>query len=226
MIPIILVSDNNKETEKFLKELIKKEGFLEKDIFEIKPQEEEITIDQIRELKKSIKYISNKKVFVIFSFDSTGQEAQNALLKTLEEKTDNNQFVLIVQNPRRIIPTIISRSKLIFNKLKNQSQVNKFTDIIKFVEKTKNYGFLGESLILKIDRDVSLRFVDELLAYYDTKLKINGINCAKILNEIIKTRELIKTNNLNPQLAIDNLLIFIFHQYKINNRYEKRLYPD
>jgi len=226
MIPIILVSDNNKDAEKFLNELIKKNGFLEKDIFKIKPQEEEITIDQIRELKKNVKYISNKKVFIIFNFDSTGLEAQNALLKTLEEKTDNNQFVLIVQNPRKIIPTIISRSKLIINRLKNQNKVNKFTDIIKFVEKAKNYNFLGESLILKIDKDASLCFIDELLVYYDEKLKTDGINCAKILNKIIKVRELIKTNNLNPQLAIDNLLIFIFHQYKINNRYEKRLHPD
>ncbi len=48
-------------------------------------------------------------VYIIHQVENMTQEAVNALLKFLEEPTDNCYAILTSQNPSRILPTIISR---------------------------------------------------------------------------------------------------------------------
>lgn len=55
-----------------------------------------------RQLRKGVGY------FVI-AFDSITREAQNALLKVLEEPTDNTHIFLIVSQKDILLPTVLSR---------------------------------------------------------------------------------------------------------------------
>ncbi len=81
-----------------------------------------ITIDQVRELQLELTKapFMAKKRFVLFLYaDNLTVEAQNALLKTLEEPPDNTIFILISSNIGKILPTIRSRCRLVkFSSLK------------------------------------------------------------------------------------------------------------
>ncbi len=82
-----------------------------------------IKIDQIRELTKKVyekPVVSNKKVYIINDSDCMTKEAQNSLLKTLEEPPEYVTIILIASNDNLFLPTIKSRcTKIIFNKLTN-----------------------------------------------------------------------------------------------------------
>ena len=56
----------------------------------------------------SARPLGERRVFVIAAPD-INREAQNALLKTLEEPAGNSLFVLIVPSPQTLLPTLRSR---------------------------------------------------------------------------------------------------------------------
>jgi len=80
--------------------------------------------EQVEEMMKKIRtlpYEEGKKVFLIKSADKMTIEAQNAFLKTLEEPPEDTIIILIVENTKGLLPTIISRSQILkFSPLKNQ----------------------------------------------------------------------------------------------------------
>ncbi len=69
-------------------------------------------IDKIRAITKDIglkPYEGRKKVYILESADSMTQEAQNALLKTLEEPLSESILILISESSGALFPTIRSR---------------------------------------------------------------------------------------------------------------------
>ena len=60
MTPIIVVSSNQEKVKKYIEDYAKKNNIPASFIFEIKPQGKEISIEQIREIKKDVIY-SNMK---------------------------------------------------------------------------------------------------------------------------------------------------------------------
>ena len=69
-------------------------------------------IDDARELseKAAARALGARRVFVVIA-DSITIEAQNALLKTLEEAPNEALFFLLVPNPQTLLPTVRSRSQ-------------------------------------------------------------------------------------------------------------------
>lgn len=56
---------------------------------------------------------ANKKIFILNNFDLATVQAQNKLLKTLEEPPTSSMFILTSTNPSNILNTIKSRAKTI-----------------------------------------------------------------------------------------------------------------
>ena len=79
------------------------------DFLYIKPEGNSIKIEQIRELQKRIQekpIISTKKVYIIDDADYMTKEAQNCLLKTLEEPPGFATIILIGSNENAFLTTI------------------------------------------------------------------------------------------------------------------------
>ena len=82
----------------------------------IEPDGNTIKIEQIRELQKKVAekpIISNRKIYLIDGCDKMTKEAQNCLLKTLEEPPEYVIIILIGTNESAILSTIKSRCTLI-----------------------------------------------------------------------------------------------------------------
>lgn len=76
----------------------------------------DIKIEQIRQLQKEIAlrpYEAAKKAFIIDNAHNLTPEAENALLKVLEEPPKDSVIILVTDKPGRLFKTIISRCKVI-----------------------------------------------------------------------------------------------------------------
>ncbi|NLB19862.1 MAG: AAA family ATPase, partial [Clostridium sp.] len=85
------------------------------DIVRIRPEKTIITVKQIREvvLEASLRpYEGLKKVIIFYEANKMGQEAQNALLKTIEEPLEGVYFFLLTENEMSMTDTILSRCHL------------------------------------------------------------------------------------------------------------------
>jgi len=104
------------------------------DFIFIEPEKKEIQISQIRECiwRFSLKpFLAPFKVAIIDQAHCMNQEAQNALLKTLEEPRGNAILILITEYAEVLLPTILSRCEIIkFSPVKT-------TEVKKFLESQK-----------------------------------------------------------------------------------------
>jgi len=86
------------------------------DFIFVEPQKGEIQISQIREFIRRLSFkplISPFKAAIIDQAHCMNQEAQNCLLKTLEEPKGRAVLILITEYPETLFPTILSRCEII-----------------------------------------------------------------------------------------------------------------
>lgn len=87
------------------------------DVLTIEPEAGSRTI-KIRQIREAIAKISEKtydgnmRVCFIFGAELMTVEAQNALLKSLEEPAEQNVFLLTSERPEKVLPTIRSRCQI------------------------------------------------------------------------------------------------------------------
>ena len=93
------------------------------DFYQIDNGEESIKIEQIRLMQTKIlekPIVSTRKVYIINGADKMTKEAQNCLLKTLEEPPEYITIILIGSNESLFLNTIKSRcTKIIFNPIED-----------------------------------------------------------------------------------------------------------
>ncbi|MEG0181177.1 MAG: DNA polymerase III subunit delta' C-terminal domain-containing protein [Terrisporobacter sp.] len=85
------------------------------DCIRVKPDGNSIKIAQIRNLQSDIVIKPHKKykIYIIDKSEKMTVEAQNALLKTLEEPPEYAIIILIANNKESLLPTIRSRCEIV-----------------------------------------------------------------------------------------------------------------
>lgn len=86
------------------------------DLVPIEPEGQNVKIEQVRELNRSLNYkpVSGEyRVSIIQQAETLTQEAANSFLKTLEEPPPGNILILNVIEPGDLLPTIVSRCQRI-----------------------------------------------------------------------------------------------------------------
>lgn len=79
------------------------------------PREKSIKIDQLRKLLESLSLNplqAGRRVVIMLDIDTMTVQAQNALLKSLEEPDEGTYFLLSTKNEQAVLPTIMSRCRL------------------------------------------------------------------------------------------------------------------
>jgi DNA polymerase-3 subunit delta' len=110
-----------KQLEELLKKIFKKKIVESPDIHVLNPKEQNsIGIEEVKDLQGSMRYKpfqEEKQVGIILEAEKLTIQAQNALLKTLEETSDTSIYILCVDNERNLLPTIQSRGVIIYPRL-------------------------------------------------------------------------------------------------------------
>jgi DNA polymerase-3 subunit delta' len=221
MLPLIVVYQNKTQLIDFLKDTQKK--YQVSKTLEIQPQGKQITVNQIREIKKLIIFAEKDPSMILINrFDLANFEAQNAFLKTLEEESVKKIIVLTVENINRLLPTITSRAKIInLGHDQDQSAYIPFheetANLLQAVKADKRFSFLANSLVVNIDAEKAGGIIKDIITILKNSLSENDKSSVFLIKEGLKLKKLIEDNNLNPQLAIDNYLILINKVYNRNN---------
>ena len=91
----------------------------------IRPDGSLLKIGQIRELQKQIIYEpfeARRKVYILTDVERMNEEAENCLLKTLEEPPASSVLILLTSNIQALLPTTRSRCQILqFHPLSTQA---------------------------------------------------------------------------------------------------------
>ena len=179
------------------------------DYMYIEPDGNSIKIEQIRYFQKLFQekpVTSNKKVCIINDADKMTVEAQNCLLKTLEEPPEYGVIILIGANENAFLNTIKSRCiKMYFRELEEEI-IRKYlkkqfgmTDISTNMLETFQ-GSIGKAINLK-DNKEEYEQIDNIIENLDKKDIIDIINMSNIIyknkEDILKILEYINVVLLN-----------------------------
>lgn len=190
---MILCTDENKYCSK-CKSCMEFDSDNNPDFRIIEPDGNSLKIEQIREFQNKVAekpIISNRKVYIINDSDKMTAEAQNCLLKTLEEPPEYVTIILIGSNESAFLDTIKSRCMILrFNKISDEN-------IVKFLE--ENYqtkvnsqimldafqGSIGKAIQLQ-DKQDEYEQIENIIVNLESRDKIDTLNKAEV---IYKTKE-------------------------------------
>lgn len=125
--------------------------------------ENSIKIETIRQMQKRVQelpIVSERKVYIIDDSEYMTKDAQNCLLKTLEEPPEFVTIILIVSNENMILNTIKSRClKMYFNNLSENELKNYININLEIAEFTPNMlkaceGSIGKAKKIYENREI------------------------------------------------------------------------
>lgn len=159
------------------------------DFQEIVPDGSNVKIDQIRQMQAKVfesPIISEKKVYIVDDADLMTKEAQNCLLKTLEEPPDFATIILIGSNESNFLSTIKSRCITIKFEDIGQKDIKKFLldnfsqeNISDNIIEAAN-GSIGKAIVLKDKQELYLA-IDKIFNNIEHLDLIDTLNIADII---------------------------------------------
>lgn len=174
---------------------------------------ESLGIEDVRKIQKKIflkPFRGEKKSLIIVLRGGLSDEAQNSMLKLLEEPPPSSLIFLVTTNHLSLLPTILSRAKII--QLSEKSEVNK-----KNLAQILEIGSIGEALALAQDiskdknsailwlEDAILSAREEMLENLEEK----GLRLRKLIHKIELAHYDLKNTNANARLILENLFLNI-----------------
>jgi len=143
------------------------------------------------------------------------KEAQNALLKTLEEPPGNSLIILTTPHKTELLPTIISRCQLEKMTRKEGDKPEKDAKIKKLYQKLRNQS-RGERLGWADKNKEKISAKEDAIQYISVWSKelrnelIENPQKQEIKNGLKESLELLKnlkTTNVSPRLSVEKFLL-------------------
>ncbi len=175
-----------------------------------------IGIEEVKNLQEDMQFKpfqERVQIAIIIDAKKLTTQAQNAFLKTLEESSDSTAYILLVNNEKDLLPTIISRSKKVYAIENHDKTEGK--DIKEFCFELKNL-IEAFSKIESLSKD-KIKSIEYLEQYLLTLQKIlrqsikEGRNSSEIAQKISLvniTKGQILANG-NRRLLFENLYLQI-----------------
>lgn len=226
MQSIIIASYDPAQAEEHARALCLKEGVGEIDItiiqtdVALESKKQSIGIARIRELKQTIflRPISgNKKAVVILNAHTLTIEAQNAMLKILEEPPPGTILILVVNKKDNLLPTIISRCTFLELSIQHKTPDEGFSNSFLEFMQEESKGKLRLAQDIGAEKNEVLNWIENAIQTLRKKLIEEAMNqqCNNViinqyvssLKSLQKTYLLIQTTNVNPRLIMENLLL-------------------
>ena len=182
----------------------------------IKP-DGKIKIEQIRKMLEKVyekPIISDKKVYIIDDAETMTIEAQNCLLKTLEEPPEYIIIILITSNESNLINTIKSRClKLTFNSLENG-------ELKQYLENKLEFQNISETMLENFEGSVgkALKVKEKQELYSNMETTLKNFNCNSVIDLINNATEIYKgKENINEILEYFNIYFLKKAKEEYNN---------
>ena len=128
---------------------------------------------------------SSRKVYLIIDSDTMTKEAQNCLLKTLEEPPEFVTIILITSNESKLLNTIKSRCMKIYFERIEEDKIQKYLENNMQIEISKELiklsgGSIGRAITLQEEKDIYGQ-VNNVLYNLEKQDLITTLNNSEIL---------------------------------------------
>lgn len=162
-------------------------------------EKDEFLLTQATQAIKEAYVASNEKKYIFLCGTTFRKEAQNSLLKVLEEPPRNIVFIIITNSKSSILPTIYSR--IPYKYLKTSVLRNELLLDLNKLDLKDIYNFLKENQ--KISKNDAKEIVELIL------LKVNSLNLKLTKQELELFSNAIKLLDLNsrPLNVLTTLLL-------------------
>ena len=189
-----------------------------------------IKIEQIKKLQKNLLYTpfnKSQQFGIIQDAHFMTPEAQNALLKTLEECNESTTIILMVKNEDSILQTILSRCTRMYPNTQESERAileQELFDIETFLQKPIYEQINEIENIVKEDQTQS--FLENLTNFfrqkYSEKLK-SGQNAQseEIILKILSQAEYRITKNANVKITLEYICFKISHIWGTSSMHQQ-----
>jgi len=199
------------------------------DIVKYYPSSSSFGVDDVRNIINEVNkkpYESDKKVLILYRCDKLTTQAQNALLKTIEEPPKGVYLILLSDSLEVILDTIKSRCQIYKLTPLNKEEISayiedKYTDLTSDDKKSalaysagvpgKVDGFIGDENLKRL-RDICIELFEDILKReqgivlkYEQMLKNSKDNKIELLNILLSyIRDIMIFKELNNSELIVN----------------------
>ena len=144
------------------------------------PEKKTVTVDLVRDARADIYIRPNEadhKIYLFPRAQDMGVPAQNALLKVLEEPPSYGVFILLADNPQKLLPTILSRcTELAMDALPKTVLYHALRQAYPYAEEetlraavNRSGGYMGQALTLIEEGTDLLPQTKDFLTAYATR---------------------------------------------------------
>ena len=202
MQPKIIVNQNREERDKEIWSILKKSQITQTNPDLLILEDDKIGISQIKQL---IKHLSTKpfgkteKSVIILNGNNISPDAQNALLKTLEEPPGNSIILIGTDSDSKLLPTILSRCLILNNESLITNDESNF-DLEKILNASVEERF--DIIEKTTDKD---QFLNDLTESYRQKI-LKGEGNSEFLEELLQA-QIWKESNVNIRTILEYLML-------------------
>lgn len=165
-----------------------------------------IGIDEVRDFQKQLSFsLGPQKIRtgIITSADKLTLEAQNALLKTLEEPPQNCAIFLLLSDESFLIPTVLSRCQIItlpkITDSLSEEEISKFKEYREILLSASLGSKLKLASEISASREIAIDWLDKFLIFSHSS---NWSNLRRIFESKKRLRD-----NSNVRLTMENLFL-------------------
>lgn len=173
-----------------------------------------IGIEDVKNFQKELifkPFQESSQLGIIHDSQKMTNEAQNSLLKALEESDEKTIYILTVDNEKNLLPTIRSRARVIYTQTgkaaEEENNLENFFDL----DLISQFNLIEEA---SESRETSFELLNNIETYLKTRFEISIKNgnidgSKKFLEDlkvIQKSREKI-TSNCNRRLTLEAMII-------------------
>lgn len=200
------IENSSLDTESFMK-LFPQENFS----YVIHKKYDMLKIADAREIKSLQSEKTDKPSIFILEFSFINREAQNALLKVLEEPASQTYFILLFPDRSALLPTL--RSRLFFITTDNEELIgqNNFATPHEFesLSLQKRFELIKTKTDKKKDVPISksdvLKFIDGLEVYESSKDNKNF----QLLEVLFQSRTSLHANGASIKMVLDLIALHV-----------------
>lgn len=210
MLTRLIVGQDLQKRKTVIDDLIKKAGFLNNHPDLLKLEEDKLGVAEAKKIREHLSlkpFSGNKSAVIVYQADQFSADAQNSLLKTLEEPPLTAIIILGTSSEEQILPTIISRCEII--NLDNQlapfnldeKQINRIKQLLITSKKERI------QIIEKLDDREA--FLKELIVYFRQQLldeTTASQNIVNFIKDLIEAERWAK-QNVNIRAILEYLML-------------------
>ena len=187
----------------------------------IEPDGNSIKIDQIREFQKKVSekpIISQKKVYIINDSDKMTVEAQNCLLKTLEEPPEFVTIILVGTNENAFLSTIKSRCMILHFEEINEEEILRYLEEIYQIK--INSPIMIKAFQGSIGKAIELK--DKQEQYEKIENLIYGLEKMDVVDLVNKAEFLYSSKDDKTEI-LDYMEVILMNIAKTSNKYAQTI---